>query len=67
MGKENPGFEKELADMHGYIDEFGVAGSERSWGAKDVGVNKERLMGVEKLRREKGKGFVLRGFVLRIE
>lgn len=38
MGKENPGFEKELADTHGYIDEFGVAGSERSWGRRMLGL-----------------------------
>lgn len=67
MGKENPGFGKELMEMYGYFDEFGVARSERSWGPKDVGVNKGRLMRVEKLRRERKGGFLGLFSLLRIE
>ena len=52
------------------LTSLGVAGSERSRGAKDVGINKGRLMGVEKLRRERKEGEGSWGFFfffLRIE
>ena len=38
MGKENPGFGKELVEMYGYFDEFGVAGTERSWEGRMLGL-----------------------------
>ena len=47
--------------------EFGVASCELTSGAMDGGVNKERLMGAEKLRRERKLGFLGLFFLLRIE